>query len=81
MMFDKTKPFGAVSGHETGAAYEQNGKLYFANGEPIEAPVDEVPVGEVPVGEAPVDEVPVGEVPVDEVPVDEVPKPKVSRRK
>ena len=52
-MFDKTKPFGAVSGHPTGAAYEQNGKLYFANGEPIEVPVDEVPVDEVPVDEAP----------------------------
>ena len=65
-MFDKTKPFGAVSGHPTGAAYEQNGKLYFANGEPIDVPVDEVPVDEVP---------------VDEVPVDEAPKAKVSRRK
>ena len=40
-MFDKTKPFGAVSGHPTGAAYEQNGKLYFANGEPVSAPVSE----------------------------------------
>ena len=47
-MFDKTKPFGAVSGHPTGAAYEQNGKLYFANGEPIDVPVDEVPVDEAP---------------------------------
>ena len=42
MMFDKTKPYGSVSGHETGAAYEQNGKLYFANGEPVSEPVSEL---------------------------------------
>ena len=40
-MFDISKPFGAVSGHPTGAAYEQNGKLYFANGDPVEVTSDE----------------------------------------
>lgn len=32
---DLTKPFGLVYGHETGAKYEQDNKLFGANGELI----------------------------------------------
>ena len=67
-MFDKTKPFGAVSGHPTGAAYEQNSKLYFANGEPVSEPISE-PISE-PVSE-----------PVSESVSEPVTTPKVSRRR
>ena len=77
-MFDKTRPFGAVSGHPTGAAYEQNGNLYYANGEPVETPID-APIDALidALIDAPID------APVD-APVDtpvETPAPRASKRR